>query len=284
MILVIGFHRPCLASPTRNTDDTERLIAIASKADAIDAKLDSLSSGHDRNSLLTRIEQRLDSIDTKLDGLAPQGGLVATESPLKPHGGQQINETHQETDKGQEEFSYNSSVNLISIERNPTSGGNRFTVRFTKNAQDLILRYNNGSGLNKEPDNVVEGGDGVWAVSFTCKPPTRPDQSMPWFIVGDKVEEAGWSFMDSRHMLHLQLNNSEGDAMFQQVEPLPQLHVHPPRAAIYQPGYDFNVTGYVTFADEPPQSFYLFESFDGINLTNGQFYMDMEQDDIFRKM
>ena len=40
-------------------------------------------------------------------------------------------------------------MNLISVERNPTSDGNRFTVKFTKNAEDVICHYAEGMDQQK---------------------------------------------------------------------------------------------------------------------------------------
>ncbi|KAK3701150.1 hypothetical protein RRG08_029622 [Elysia crispata] len=283
-LVIVDYCGCCLASPTRILDDRERLINIANKVDAIDNKLNLLSRGQDQHSLLTRIDQKLEKIDQKLDFLALQNGSIAIGTSSKTGGGQlvQNNEVRQGA-KEQEEFPYFHCVTLISVQRTPTSNGIRFTFKFTKNTEEVLYRYHDGTGAVKSPESVVEDGDGVWSVSFTCNS-TGEDQPPPWFAFSDKVEEEGWSFLEYRHILHLRLNNTESSESFQQVGGLPELHVDPPRAAIYEPGQDFNVTAFIPANDLTQERPYIFESIRGINMSNGEIYMDMDRDKILRDM
>ncbi|RUS78797.1 hypothetical protein EGW08_013447 [Elysia chlorotica] len=140
----------CLASPTRTLGDQDRLIDIAEKVDVIDNKLDRLTSEHDEHSLLERIDQKLVRIDQKLETLALVHGTMATVTLEKPDDGPQ--KPRPESGGGQREFPYFNCVNLLSVERSPTSNGNRFTLKFTKNVEDVSYSYHDGTGQLKRED------------------------------------------------------------------------------------------------------------------------------------
>ncbi|GFS01883.1 hypothetical protein ElyMa_004593000 [Elysia marginata] len=277
------YYGKCQASKTGYSDINEKLEAIAVKVDAIDAKLDSLAGGQYRYNLLTRIDQRLDNIDSKLDVLAPQGGLSAEESSVKSKGVQEHKpEAGQEVEEDQEDYPYYNCVDLISVERYPTADGNTFTVKFTKNVQELSVRYQEEMGPAKPVDTFVEEEGGVWSVSFFSKQ-TGERQQSPWISFRDTVDEKG-SFLSSRHELHLNLNNSVLSHSLEMMEPLPELHADPPRDVVYEPGQDFNVTVFVPLNNIPSHDFYIHESFPGINISSGKAYMNMERRKIFRDL
>ncbi|KAK3701151.1 hypothetical protein RRG08_029623 [Elysia crispata] len=275
VVLIITSNGCCVAWFTGNTDINKKLTNIASKVDAIDAKLTSLSGGQDKDSLLTRIDQKLESIDQKLDVLAQQNGTIATAEILGNTNGEQ--ETGRKNE--QEEFPYYNCVNLISVERNPTSDGNRFTVKFTKNAEDVICHYAEGMDQQKVTETIVAGDNGVWSVSFT----SAQSQGQVWISMHDRVEEEK-SFYDTRHGVYLQLDNSELTTSFQQVGDLPEIHVDPPRAAVYVPGQDFNVTAFVPHINTSGHDSFIFESFNGINITSGKAYMGLSGEKLFQKL
>ena len=63
-------------------------------------------------------------------------------------------------------MTYDSALTLISVEREPTSEGNKFTVRYTKNAEDLIFRVQDNMGA---PRCESIGGDlSTLNASYTC--------------------------------------------------------------------------------------------------------------------
>lgn len=280
--LVFGL---CAALPAQNKDDNDRLVAIASRVDAIDIKLNGLSEGQDQHSLFTRIEQKLDSIETQLDALTTTDQRIINECRQTPGDRQQKpsqeEDKEQEVEEEQQEFPYYNSVNILSVTRRPSPGQNTFVLEFTKNVDNVHVRFQGDVGFNKPPDSVTEKG-GVFSAVYT----SQLTQRDVWVVFSDEVddEEGGWSFMTSRHILHLRLNNSEGDAIVQQLDPFPELHLDPPRKAIYKAGQDFNLTGSFTFSGDQPEDFHMFETLQGINMANGKVYMDMDRNGILQKI
>ena len=278
--VIVGCAERCLGSATTSPDNNERLIAIAAKVDSIERKLDSLTTGQSKQSLLTSIDQKLDRIDAKLDALTQGGQSI---SPETPDGNEDVQEKTEEVEapsEDQEDFPYQHSVSIISVERSPGGVANTFTVKFTKNSEEIFYRYSAGPGPVTYLVNAVEDYQGIWTVNFT-----QPPGDDVWFAVGDKVDEEGWSFTSTRHMTHLRLNNSELSHSYQELQPLPELHVDPPRAAIYEPGQDFNVTAFVQLEDGAPyHPEFIYKSLSAINMSDGQFTIDMSSNKMFHDL
>ncbi|GFS10385.1 hypothetical protein ElyMa_006645100 [Elysia marginata] len=174
----------------------------------------------------------------------------------------QIGEAQNET--------YNRAVNLISVEREPTSGGNNFTVRFTKIATDqLIFRVQDNIDAPRAP-SVVEEADGVWAASFVAI--QRNSWSL-WFVVGDT---------DFRHMVAISLDNSETTPVQQNITELPVIHLSSPSEAVYEPQEDIIVTAFVPRNSQTGEVISNFQKmFSGVDLNTMKMYPNLEDDNLF---
>ena len=285
--VIVGSAERCLGSATTCPGDNERLIAIAAKVDAIERKLDSLTTGQSKQSLLISIDHKLDGIGAKLDALTQEGRSV---SPETPGGNEGIQDKTKEIEtpsgeveaasEDQEDFPYQHSVTVISVERSPGSVANTFTVKFTKNSEDIFCGYKAESGIAIYLPMAVEDAQGIWTMNFT----QAPGENV-LFVVGDKVDEEGWSFTSTRHVTYLELDNSELSNSYQELQPLPELHVNPPRAAIYEPGRDFNVTAFVQLGDGTPhQPEFIYKSLSAINMSDGKFNKHMSYTQMFHDL
>ncbi|GFN83085.1 hypothetical protein PoB_000959100 [Plakobranchus ocellatus] len=179
LIFLAGFSGKCLSAPTTNEEMNGTFI-----------------SQNDINSINKKLEEMDKKLDILIDGRFSNATAATTKKPEES--GKKTFDEH--TNQSSDPFSYNRCVNLISIERSPTAEGNRFTIRFTKNADELFFRYTDfDSAPEKVPDSVVQEPGGVWAVSFTCAI-TRETQTPPWFTIGDviHVEREDLSFLKSR--------------------------------------------------------------------------------------
>ncbi|GFO48000.1 hypothetical protein PoB_007450500 [Plakobranchus ocellatus] len=134
------------------------------------------------------------------------------------------------------------------------------------------------------PDSVVQEPGGVWAVSFTCAI-TRETQTPPWFTIGDviHVEREDLSFLKSRHLMYIQLKNSDTSSASQDISTFPGIDVDPPNDVAYEPGQDFNVTGSLAHPHSEDPVWYLYSSFSGINLQTGKLGVNFDEEELLQK-
>ncbi|KAK3777657.1 hypothetical protein RRG08_021768 [Elysia crispata] len=174
-----------------------------------------------------------------------------------------------ELDISKRDATYNSALTLISFEREPTSVGNNFTLRYTKNADHLIFRVQDNLGAPRAP-TVVEEVKGVWAASFVLPRTAHVSQ---WFIIGDS---------DFQHMVAINVDNSESTPAQQNIAELPVLHVSPPSEAVYEPHEDVHITAFVPRNSQTGEVVSNFRKmFSGVDLNTLTMHQDLDDDDLF---
>ncbi|RUS87179.1 hypothetical protein EGW08_005019 [Elysia chlorotica] len=162
-----------------------------------------------------------------------------------------------------------SAITLLSIERQPTAQGNRFTVRYTKNVDSLVFTVQDNLNIPREP-TVTQEADGVWAASFVV--PVVPSVTQ-WFIMRDA---------DALFMKAIMLNNSESTPGQQTFPELPVIHFDPPREAVYRPGENVTLTLFVpSYGQGGKLIGNLQKMFYGVDLTSMKMYQDLNLEGSF---
>ncbi|GFS08467.1 hypothetical protein ElyMa_001274400 [Elysia marginata] len=164
---------------------------------------------------------------------------------------------------------YDSALTLISVAREPTPEGNRFTVRYTKNADHLTFRVQDNMDTPREP-TVTQEADGIWAATFVM--PVIPDSSQ-WFIMSDTV---------GMHLVALKLDGSDSTPAQQNVTGLPVIQLDPSPEAVYQPDEDIHVKVTVPKNSETGKTIdNMQKMFSGVDLNTMTMHQDFDDDDAF---
>ncbi|GFO12161.1 hypothetical protein PoB_003866600 [Plakobranchus ocellatus] len=115
-------------------------------------------------------------------------------------------------------------VCLESIESDASSEGNNFTIRFTKNIQNLSIVYEDPFFLAREPSTLFEESSGHWVTSFLF-----PEERNPWVTFGNN---------DEFHTLVMMLINEGSEPMNQSTAACSILDTTPSNELVYDPGED----------------------------------------------
>ncbi|GFO12388.1 hypothetical protein PoB_003889300 [Plakobranchus ocellatus] len=115
-------------------------------------------------------------------------------------------------------------VCLESIERAASSEGNNFTIRFTKNIQNLSIVYEDSLLCAREPSTFFDESSGHWVTSFLFE-----EKRSPWVTFGNK---------DEFHTLVLMLKNEGPAPMIQSSAACSILDTIPSNELVYDPGED----------------------------------------------
>ncbi|KAK3744869.1 hypothetical protein RRG08_050807 [Elysia crispata] len=167
------------------------------------------------------------------------------------------------------ETAFNSALTLLSLEREPTPEGNRFTVRYTKNTDDLVFIVQDNVNTPTSP-TVTEEANNVWAASFVAPIISSVSQ---WFIMRDS---------EAFFMKALRLNNSDPTPGQQSVPELPVWHFDPPSEAVYEPGEDIQVTAFIPRNSQTGELIdNVQKMFHGVDLNTMRMYLDLNDDDAF---